>query len=188
MIMADTFAIALSIVGFLLSLQGLWLVSRAVWPERVRLSAGRCERNAIRSFFVGAVVTTLMVVLATITGKAMGAVGQVIAWAIVSLYTVYANVGVAGLATHVGRRLPSPADERTPWRATVRGGVALELMFLIPIVGWIVLFPMAVIIGSGAATLTLLGRRARPALAEPPALPSTPADLHAERRELVEVA
>jgi hypothetical protein len=187
MIMADTVAIALSIIGFLLSLQGLWLVSAALWPRRVRLAAGRCEVNAIRSFFVGVVVTTIMVVVTTIAGKAMGAVGQVIAWAIVSLYTVYANVGVAGLATHVGRRLPSPADERMPWRATIRGGVALELMFLIPIVGWVVLLPISIIIGSGAATLTFFGRTSRAAEVAPP-LPAAPADLHAERRELVEVA
>ena len=72
-----------------------------------------------------------------------------------------------------------------PWRATVRGGVALELMFLVPVVGWVVLFPLAVVIGSGATTLTFLGRAPR-SPAEPPPLPA--ADLHAERRELAEVA
>src|SRR5688500_10241843 len=127
MIMADTFAIVLSIVGFLLSLQGLWLVSLAMWPSRVALTVGRCESNAVRSFLVGIVATTVVVVLTTIAGKAMGAVGQVVAWAIGSLFTVYANVGVAGLATHVGRRLPSPADKGRAWRTMVRGGIALEL-------------------------------------------------------------
>jgi hypothetical protein len=69
-----------------------------------------------------------------------------------------AHTGVSGLATSIGRRLASPLDEQRPWRSTLRGGVVLELTFLLPILGWFVIQPASIIIGSGAANLNLLSR------------------------------
>jgi hypothetical protein len=66
---------------------------------------------------------------------------------------------VAGLVTVVGERLTEPSgdvDSRQPWRATLRGGVALGLASLLPILGWFVILPAAVIIGCGANLLSLL--------------------------------
>jgi hypothetical protein len=153
MLLADIFSIALSIVGFLLSLQGLWMISRALWPNRVQNASLRVHRNGFASFFVGLLIILIVIVLAIVTARRGGAPGQFFAFALGSSFVVYANVGVAGLTTHIGRRLPSPADSQRPWRATVRGGVALELAYLVPIVGWLGLLPISLILGAGANTL-----------------------------------
>jgi hypothetical protein len=153
MLLADIFSIALSIVGFLLSLQGLWMLSRALWPNRVQNASLRVYRNSVASFLIGLLIILLVVVLAVFTARRGGAPGQFFAFALGSSFVVYANVGVAGLATHIGRRLPSPVDVQRPWRATVRGGVALELAYLVPIVGWLGLLPISLILGAGANTL-----------------------------------
>src|SRR5688572_23101370 len=119
MLFGDVIAIALSIVGFLASLQGLWLVCLAMWPQRVRRAVDRCERQAGRCFLVGVVLTGLFaLVVAVIAGKG-GTVGQLTAFALGFLYLVYAGIGVTALATHIGRRLASPADAERHWKATV---------------------------------------------------------------------
>ena len=71
---------------------------------------------------------------------------------------------MAGLATVVGERLPSPADAQCPWKATIRGGIVLELSYLLPFLGWFVLLPVSIIIGAGATTRALIrSRKQKPA-------------------------
>jgi hypothetical protein len=154
MLMADVMSITLSILGFLLAQQGLWLISRALWPRRLAAATLRCRRNPVASFLVGLPVTAAWIFGVTLAGKAFGAAGQVAAFALFILYWVYANVGTAGFVTHVGQRLSSPADEARPWAATVRGGVAVELAWLVPFVGWFGVLPVSVILGAGATTLS----------------------------------
>jgi len=159
MLFGDVIAIGLSIAGFLASLQGLWLVCLAMWPRRVGRAAERCERNGIKSFLVGVALTGLVVLVIAVVAKRLGTAGQLAAWTIGFLYLVYSGVGTAGLVTHLGKRLSSPADAERPWKATVRGGVALELAYLVPILGWFGLLPLSMIIGAGAVTLSFIGRR-----------------------------
>lgn len=158
MLMADVLAIALSVIGFLLSLLGLWLLCRALWPRRVESAAARCRSNAIACFITGLLVTLVTVVVAVGLATRFGAPGQIMAFIVAFLYMIYAGIGMAGLATHVGRRLMSPVDAARPWRATVRGGITLELAYLFPLLGWFGLLPISFILGSGAVTLSFFRR------------------------------
>ena len=154
MLMADVLSITLVILGFLLTQQGLWLLSRALWPRRFAATTERARRNPAASFLIGLPVTGVAVLLVALAGNAFGAVGQVAAFALFVLYWIYANVGVAGFVTHLGQRLKSPADDARPWAATVRGGVVLELAWLPPILGWPGLLFASIILGAGAMTLS----------------------------------
>ena len=167
MLMADTVAILLAVVGFLLALQGLWLFCRAMWPNKVIAAATRCGRSPIKSFVAGVVVTLLMIVATAVVGQ-VGQPGQMAAFGIVSLYVIFSGIGVAGLVTHMGQRLSSPTDDRRPWAATVRGGVVLNLVSVLPIVGWFVIFPASIVLGAGAATLALLWPRTARVAVLPP--------------------
>jgi hypothetical protein len=181
MILSDVVAIALSIIGFLLSLQGLWLVCRALWPARVERAAQRCERNGVACFFVGMVVSGAILLVATIGGKTLGAPGQLAGFGLLFFFLILSGIGTAGLVTHIGRRLESPADASRPWRATIRGGVALELAYLIPVLGWFGILGISLVVGAGAATLSFFGgsqKRELPAAL----LPSTVPELHPPRR------
>lgn len=159
MLLASVFAWPLFIIGLLLSFQGLWLTSRALWPARVQAAAGRCRRNGVASFFVGLPIVAIAIVFSVAVGRAGGAPGQILAFFVAGLWFVYANVGIAGLATHIGQRLASPADADRPWRATLRGGIALELAWLTPVPGWVALLPISIILGTGAATLSFFRPR-----------------------------
>jgi hypothetical protein len=162
MLMADTITVFLVIVGLLIVFPGLWLLCTGLWPDRVNDCTDLCKRGLVKSFFVGLGITAVTAVIVIGLSKANSSIGGPAAIGVVCLYLVYANIGVAGLSTVIGSRLPSPDDAGRPWKATIRGGIVLELSCLIPILGWFVILPIATIIGCGSTTRTLLKRKAKP--------------------------
>lgn len=157
MLMADTMAIFFVILGLLLALPGLWVLCRGLWPRAVANAAAVCGKGLIKPFLAGLPLTAVMIFAAAVLGN-FGPAGKIAAVATVCLYLMIANCGVAGLVTVVGERLAEPSgnvDSQQQWRATLRGGVALGLASLLPILGWFVILPVAVIIGCGANLLSL---------------------------------
>jgi hypothetical protein len=119
----------------------------------------RCSEGLLKPFLAGLPLTMLMVLAAIVLSNLLGPLGKIAAVSIVCLYMVFAHIGVAGLATCIGQRLASPTDAEQTWRATLRGGIILELPYLLPILGWFGLLPISIIIGCGATTLSLLSMR-----------------------------
>lgn len=156
MLMADTMSVFFVILGMLLALPGLWLLCRGLWPDAVAAATERCSKRLWPSFLIGLPVTIMMIVLTTVLFKVLGTFGKIAGVGVVCLYMLQAHTGVSGLVTSIGRRLLTPLEEQRPWRATLRGGVVLELAYLLPILGWFVILPASIIIGSGAANLGLL--------------------------------
>jgi len=158
MLMADTMAIFFVILGLLLALPGLWVLCRGLWPRAVAEATAVCGKGLIKPFLAGLPLTGVMIFAAVVLGNFSPA-GKIAAVVTVCLYLMFANCGVAGLVTVVGERLAGPSGNigsQQPWRATMRGGVALGLASLLPILGWFVILPAAVIIGCGANLLSLL--------------------------------
>ena len=158
MLMADTMSIFFVILGMMLAFPGLWLLCRGLWPEAVAATADRCRKSLWSSFLLGLPITFVMIVITRILFSVLGPAGKIAGIGVVCLYMLQAHTGVSGLATSIGRRLLSPIDEQRPWRSTLRGGVVLELTYLLPFLGWFVILPASIIIGSGAANLALLSR------------------------------
>jgi hypothetical protein len=173
MLMADTMAIFFVILGLLLAFPGLWLLCRGLWPTTVSGAAHRCRNQLLKSFLVGAPITALIILFAVAAGKVAGGVGAILSIAIVCAFSMLASAGVAGFATCIGERLASPGDGDRPWKATLRGGIVLELSYLLPILGWFVILPVSLIVGCGAATLSLIGsfRVSSPAKTAPASTP-----------------
>jgi hypothetical protein len=158
MLMADTMAIFFVILGLLLAFPGLWLLCRGLWPRVVTEAAAVCGKGLIRPFIAGLPVSAAMVFAVAALGN-FGSTGKIAAGVMVCLYLMMANCGVAGLVTVVGDRLASPpgnTELQQPWRSTLRGGVALGLAALLPILGWFVIFPASMIVGCGASLISLL--------------------------------
>ena len=156
MLMADTLAIFFVILGLLLAFPGLWLLCRGLWPNVVAGAANRCRKGLIKPILIGAPLSAALIVFAIIVAKLPGGVGGIVSAAIICAFAMISNAGVAGFATCIGERLASPADAARPWKATLRGGVVLELSYLMPVLGWFVILPLSIIIGCGAATLSLI--------------------------------
>src|SRR5215813_2802890 len=159
MLMADTMAVFFVILGLLLALPGLWVLCRGLWPRAVAKAAAVCGEGLIKPFLAGLPLTAVMIFAAAVSGN-FGPAGKIAAVATVCLYLMIANCGVAGLVTVVGERLAGRSgniDPQQPWRATLRGGVALGLASLLPILGWFVILPVALIIVCGAASSVRTG-------------------------------
>jgi len=176
MLMADTIAILLVVLGFMLSFPALWLCCRGFWAGAVERSSARCAANPYKCFGAGLFGAIIVALLAAVLGSAGGA-GGALAALLVGAYVIWAHVGVAGLATHLGRKLPSPGDDDRPWKATLRGGIALELTYLLPVAGWFVILPLSWIYGAGAANLAWLDRRRERKSSQMVVAPQTPAML-----------
>lgn len=149
MILADTMAIFLVIVGLLLAFNGVWLLSRALWGPLVAHAIDAHHEGMIKSFLLGLPMTAVAVVVsgAMMNNKqGLWGLGGLVLF---SLYFLFANVGVAGMAAMIGEKLGSKNGE-PPWKETVRGGSVLTLAFLFPLAGWIVLLPVALVTGCGA--------------------------------------
>ena len=159
MLMADTMAIFFVVLGLMLAFPGLWLLCRSLWPRMVAETTARCSEGLLKPFLAGLPLTLLMVLVTVVLSKILGPLGKISALSVVCVYLVFAHIGVAGLATCIGQRLTSPTDVDQPWRATLRGGIILELPYLLPILGWFGVLPISIIMGCGAATLSLLSMR-----------------------------
>src|ERR1044072_5959102 len=122
MLMADTMSIFFVILGMLLAFFGLWLMGGGLWPRIVETDAQRCAKHIWPYFLAGIPLTLVMIVLTKVL-FALGPVGKIAGVGVVCVYMLQAHTGVSGLVTAIGRRLPSPLDEQSPWAGTTpRGG------------------------------------------------------------------
>lgn len=162
MIMADVLTWFLIVVGTLLVLNAHWLCAFALFPRLVEACGERYGRRPVLATLLGLAVLLPVLLGGIWIGKTLTHPAIRIALILGSMGpALLALSGSAGLALRVGRGLRSAADVDAPWRAVLRGGSALSLAFVLPILGWFVLLPWALVSGTGAALLTWVGSRAR---------------------------
>jgi hypothetical protein len=155
MMLADTMAIFFVVIGLLLAFPGLWLTCRGLWPAVVETGSLVCEKSLWRPFFLGLPITGFVVFLFSILSSKKGGPGEFLALVMLSIFVFYTFLGTAGLANLIGRRLNSPWDFARPWLPVLCGGIVLELAYLFPIVGWFLILPVTLVIGCGAATISI---------------------------------
>ena len=149
MTMGNTFAIVMTFVGFFLAMPCLWLLYGALWPNALGRSQERMLARPVVTFFVG-VLTAGAFILAT---AGLSQLNLAVPAMIFGTFGAgWALFGTAALARHIGSRMPSNLE--IPWRAHLRGAIVLELAFLFPLVGWILVLPISILLGAGATTLS----------------------------------
>jgi hypothetical protein len=156
MLMADTMAYFFTVLGLMLATPGLWLLCRGLWPDLVIDSSAYCRRSLVKPFFIGLPIAILAVITVAILSKLPQPAAAISIIGYICLLLIYAHIGVTAIASILGERLPSPADKDRPWNATVRGGIVLELSYLLPVIGWFVILPISLIIGAGLTTRALI--------------------------------
>jgi hypothetical protein len=159
MLFADTMAIFFVVVGVLIAFPSLWLLCAALCPDFVQRNVSAIEHGFLKSFLIGIPVVVASVILTGIIGKLPASFGQIGGILTFSLVMLFAQAGVAGVATLVGRRLKSPVDVERPWKATLRGGIVLVLSYLLPIVGWFLILPVSIIVGAGSSMRAIFPAR-----------------------------
>lgn len=150
MVLADTMAIFLVTVGLLICFNAVWLLCRALWGPLVAHCRDVHRDGMIKSFFLGLPLTALIVVLfGALTSNKQGPWG-LIGIVVMAAYLMFTSIGVAGIADLIGEKLGGHTQGQPPWRETVRGGAVLVLSFLFPFLGWLLIMPVALVVGCGA--------------------------------------
>ncbi len=164
MLMADVAVWTALFVGLMVVLPAVWLLFGALWPSAVQRAQERIPRRPTLTFFVGLGVSFLLTAVVGILAQ----VGAAPVALVLSAFALgWSLVGVSALARHVGSRLASPGDPA--WKPHLRGGIVLALSFLVPFLGWMLLFPIALILGAGATTMAVFKRAPAPPPAPVPA-------------------
>lgn len=155
MIMSDVAAIVFTVLAALVAMPCIALVYGVFFPGFARRAEVRVTRNPVATFLAGILATGLVFGLAVALGQ--GPAPAKFAAVVLALGGGgVALSGMAGIAGRIGHATASPVDADRPWRAVVRGSVILELACVFPVVGWLLMFPAALLAGMGAAGLALI--------------------------------
>lgn len=160
--MADVSAIFGILLFIGLAFPGWLMAYWLLFPATVERARVRLERTPWRCFWLGgvlmAVFTTPLVVLFALPfgpAKLAGFVGVILILAV-------AGLGAAGLAAKMAHTLAhntvghNVANTLSPYAAFLRGAVALELAAALPLLGWFIFVPLAIVTAMGAAGFALL--------------------------------
>lgn len=154
MIMADVFKIVFLVVGIQAVFVAYWLASASLFPRWVVRAGAAYQGRAVRSTLLGLVVAGPLGAIAVALfagGGALALLGALV----VSVPVLLGLAGSAGFALRLGAGLAPGVEDRTMARPVLRGGIVLALTFLLPIVGWFLVFPWVLVSGVGAALLAL---------------------------------
>jgi hypothetical protein len=165
--MADVSAIFGSLLSLGIVFPGMLTAWWLLFPAMVERARQRLDRTPWHCFWLGGLaaagaVIPIVILLALPLGPA-----RLAGWGLIFLVLALASFGAAGLAARMAAQLHKVGGAGTPLGAFVRGAVALELAAAFPVVGWLVVIPLAVVTALGAALFAVL--RWAPALAAPPA-------------------
>ena len=158
---AGVLLVLLLILGIMLVFQAFWLFGTALFPRMVGQARDR-YKTPIRTTLIGlAVVVPTSFIGFVWLGRegddpfnVSNGIGLVIG--VVPL--MLGAIGSAGLCQLIGLGLPAPGDQSQNWRRVWRGGWVLNFCYLLPIAGWLVIFPWGIISGCGAFVTSLSGR------------------------------
>jgi hypothetical protein len=150
MTMADVFAVTFFVVGLFAALPAVGLLLQALLPRAVSRARDGVLARPGRSLLLGLPLVLLLVVAPLFALQSPSPPAKAAGMLLLLAGVALGAPGLAGLAAAVGSRLPTPADDGSPWRALVRGAVCLEIPLAIPVVGWFGLVPLGLALGMGA--------------------------------------
>lgn len=160
MILADVLKYVFLVLGALGVIVSVWLTTSALFPAMVGHARSAYGSHPVRLTLVGALCGVPLLALGiALLGGAPNAVARIVGGAIASLPVLLGLAGSAGLSERVGHGLVHADDGRTPWRRSLRGAVVLSITFLLPVIGWFVVFPGVLLSGFGATVLAMRARR-----------------------------
>ncbi|SVB47745.1 uncharacterized protein METZ01_LOCUS200599 [marine metagenome] len=152
MIMADVLKIVFLIIGVFSSITCYWLATEALFPNFVIKARQRYKKPIILTF-LGLLVVAIGGAIGAVTKSIVGNSGDPIIILLLCIFAFFGLLGSSGLCQLVGMGMPSPVDETQPWRRTLRAGIVLSFVFLLPGPGWLIM-AWSGISGCGAMVLS----------------------------------
>lgn len=177
--LSSTLFVLVVVLSFLVALTGYFLFVRSLFSGFARRAEVAWTERSWLSLLLGVPVLAVLVFTSiALLNAPLGAL-RIVGFGVAGLSLGFVFAGTSGLAARIGRGLSSPTDTGREWARTLRGGVVLEISMLLPILGWFLIAPIALLGGAGAAARALFGPSRvpapRPVEAAPPAAAMLPA-------------
>lgn len=139
-------------VAFPAMLTAWWLL----FPSLISRAQARIENSLSRTFWFGFVIVIavgipIIILFALPIGPA-----KALAWILLAASLALSTIGSGGIAAHLGERIKNASKDMTSLGAFIRGAVILELAAFFPVIGWLFLWPIAIITAFGATGFALL--------------------------------
>ena len=172
MTLADVLAVAAGLAIAGAGFASLSVILSVLAPRAVTRARDQAERRPGRSIFLGVAAAIATALTAGAFLKAPAPPLHVGGVFTVLFALALAVVGGAGLSSALGVRAVSSRPGGPPSvRDLLRGALLLESASLLPLVGWFVVLPAALLLSLGAGVATVLvairdGVRRAPALAQ----------------------
>ena len=170
MIMADVFTVVFAVVGIYLALLAYWLFFAAMCPRVVSIARQAYATQLRKCLLWGIAIAVPGTILGLTLANVPPAPVKLLGLGLVAALILLGQLGSAGLALHIGRRLAAK-DSGHAYPDLLRGGTVLAFTFLFPGVGWFLVLPFTLISGVGAAALALRATRQQARSATPTAAP-----------------
>lgn len=149
---ATVLALTFIIIGLLAVFTCIWIMFASLFPRFIRQAQSHAS-NPGKTFLVGLGVGFVPFLIGFFLSQPVA--GRILGWPLMLIVFAAAMAGTATLATRIGNGMPSHNDRTDPWRRTLRGGIVLSFTFLLPIIGWFVWIPIALIYGTGITFQTI---------------------------------
>jgi uncharacterized protein involved in cysteine biosynthesis len=160
-----------AVFGILLALgivfPGLLTAWRLLFPATVERAHLRLEYTPWRCFWLGGVLTAMLVVPIVVLLALPFGPAKLAGWVMIVAGLGFASLGAAGLAAKMAGQVQRASPGQSSLGAFVRAAIALELAAAFPVIGWFVAMPLMAVVALGATVFALL--HSVPAQASAPA-------------------
>lgn len=151
-ISAIFFILLIVSIAFPSMLSAWWLM----FPAVVARAQTRVEKTLSGTFWLGLVIVIALAVPIVILFALPFGPAKFLGWILLATSLAFSSIGSAGIAAHLGERIKQLGNGYSPLNAFLRGAVLLELAAFFPVLGWLFLWPLALIIAFGATGFALL--------------------------------
>jgi hypothetical protein len=164
--MADILRLLLVTILLTIGLVAYFLVTGALFPQRLAKTRAILQSMPGRSFGLGlvnfvffAVVAVVLFSIAERTGNGfIKGLLTIPALILLALLAIMLSFGLAGMSNTLGERI---FPDLSAWKQTAWGTVCLSFACALPFVGWFLLLPYAGSLGIGAFILGMFQREAK---------------------------
>ena len=156
MIVGNVLLIALIVVTSAAAGWAGAVLSAILFPERTERASMHFENRAWKTFFLGLLMFAPLVIIgARLTVESL----QVISIPLFAAVIGISILGSGGLVRLVARRIHDHGGSGSSYQALAKGGLLIVLAQLLPVFGWVVIFPYVLISSFGAGVFALFGGR-----------------------------
>jgi uncharacterized protein involved in cysteine biosynthesis len=154
--MADISAVFGILLALGIAFPGLLTAWRLLFPATIERAQLRLEHTPWRCFWLGGVLTALLVVPVVVLLALPFGPAKLAGWALIFAGLCLASLGAAGMAGRMAGQVQRASPGQSSLGAYVRAAIALELAAAFPVIGWFVAIPLMIVTSLGATVFALL--------------------------------